>query len=68
VHQWDLATKKEVAKLQGHSTRTTCLHSDTMGGYTLVTGSQDTKAKVWDLRTQKCVNTFREHSGCINTI
>jgi WD40 repeat protein len=39
-----------------------------MNGNVLVTGSEDTKAKVWDLRTQKCINTFREHSGIINSI
>ena len=68
VHMWDLATKKEMAKLQGHLTKCTCLNSDSMGGNILVTGSEDTKAKVWDLRSQKCILTFREHTGIINTI
>jgi WD40 repeat protein len=39
-----------------------------MGGSVLVTGSEDTKAKVWDLRTQKNTMTFREHTGIINSI
>ena len=68
IHLWDLSTSKEITKLQGHLTKTTCLHSDTMGGSVLVSGSEDTKAKVWDWRTSKCINTFREHSGIINTI
>jgi WD40 repeat protein len=55
VHIWDLATKKEVAKLQGHLTKTTCLNSDQMGNTVLVTGSEDTKVKVWDLRSNKCI-------------
>lgn len=54
VHIWDLATKKELAKLVGHMTKTTCLNSD-YGGKILVTGSEDTKVKVWDLRTNKCI-------------
>lgn len=28
VHIWDLATKRELAKLQGHMTKCTCLNSD----------------------------------------
>jgi WD40 repeat protein len=32
----------------------------------LVTGSDDTKVKVWDLRSGKAVQTFREHEGIIN--
>jgi len=65
---WDLSTKKEIAKFQGHLTKCTCLCSDTISSNILVTGSEDTKAKVWDLRTQKNTLTFREHSGIINTI
>ena len=34
----------------------------------LVTGSQDTKVKFWDQRTNSCVATFREHSGKINSV
>ena len=39
-----------------------------MGGSVLVTGSEDTKVKVWDLRTNKCIQTFREHTGIINSV
>lgn len=52
---WDLATKKESLKLQGHQTRCTCIFSDPYEGRMLVTGSEDTKVKVWDLRTGKAV-------------
>jgi len=31
----------------------------------LCTGSVDTKIKLWDLRQQSCVKTFREHKGAI---
>jgi WD40 repeat protein len=50
AHIWDLTTSKEVAKLQGHITRCTCLNSDMMGQGILVTGSEDTRVKVWDVR------------------
>ena len=56
VHIWDLATKKELAKLQGHATKCTSLGCDNTGiGNLLVTGSEDTKIKVWDLRSNKCI-------------
>lgn len=64
---WDLQSKKEVAKLQGHATKCTCLVGE-MNGQTLVTGSDDTNVKVWDLRSNKCVMTFKEHSGAINCV
>ena len=31
VHVWDLASKKESAKLVGHMTKITCLNSDCTG-------------------------------------
>eukprot|EP00347_Sterkiella_histriomuscorum_P009360 403341515 len=68
IHVWDLASKREIAKLQGHMTKTTCLNSDQMGGTVLVSGSEDTKVKVWDLRTNKCIQTYREHTGVLNSV
>ena len=65
---WDLDSKKEVVKLLGHQTKCTCLISDPNGQNILVTGSEDTKIKVWDTRSAKCVMTFREHTGRINTV
>lgn len=39
-----------------------------MSGQTLISGSEDTKVKVWDLRSNKCVMTFKEHTGPINCV
>jgi len=47
VHVWDLQTAAEVVKLKGHLTTCTALagsKTDTC----IVTGSQDTKVKLWD--------------------
>lgn len=49
-------------------TKCTCLHSDQMNGTIIVTGSEDTKVKVWDLRTNKPIQTYREHTGAINSV
>ena len=63
---WDLTIAKETAKLKGHLTSTTCLTGESGSGspgYMVVTGSEDTNLKVWDLRmkTNQCVLTFKEH-------
>lgn len=47
---WDLAIAKDIIKLKGHLTATTCVAGDNMKGEIVVTGSEDTKVKVWDLR------------------
>ena len=39
-----------------------------MGLNSLVTGSEDTKVKVWDIRSAKCTMTYREHTGRVNTV
>jgi WD40 repeat protein len=31
VHMWDLESKKEIMKFQGHQTKCSCLISDAMG-------------------------------------
>ena len=63
MHVWDLASARETAKLKGHMTACTCLSGDNQNGTMLVTGSEDTNVKIWDLRmkTNQCVFTFKEH-------
>lgn len=34
----------------------------------LVTGSEDTKVKVWDLRSSKCIMSYTEHTGRVNAV
>jgi WD40 repeat protein len=47
---WDLASARETAKLKGHLTACTCLSGDNQSGTMMVTGSEDTNVKIWDLR------------------
>ena len=68
VHMWDLETKKEMIKFLGHQTMCSCLISDGQEQNTLVSGSEDTKVKVWDIRSGKCVYTYKEHTGRINAV
>jgi transcription initiation factor TFIID subunit 5 len=39
-----------------------------MGQYALLSGSEDTRVRVWDVRSGKCVITFKEHTGKINSV
>ena len=65
VHVWDLESEKELIKLKGHMTAcTTMCTNDNV----LVTGSLDTKVKFWDLRSNTCQATFREHSDKITSV
>lgn len=65
---WDLGKRNEVVKFLGHQARVTCLNYDSMGQYALLSGSEDTRVKVWDVRSGKCVITFKEHTGKINSV
>jgi WD40 repeat protein len=47
---WELSKRAEVAKFQGHQARTICIHYDQWGQNVLLSGSDDTRVKVWDIR------------------
>lgn len=58
-------------KLKGHMTQCTCLAEGYNGtGTILVTGSEDTNVKVWDLRmkSNQCIFSFKEHQGAVLTV
>lgn len=57
----------ELTRLKGHLTTNTALAVSSCDQF-LVTGSQDTKVKLWDTRANACVATFREHTGAINAL
>ena len=68
VHVWDLTTQKEIMKLKGHKTSALCLTEGSLGhGQVLISGSEDTNVKVWDLRMSGNQNifTFKEHTGAV---
>lgn len=65
---WDLDKRSEIVKLQGHQTKCTCLNYDGMGSSILVSGSEDTRVKVWDVRSGKCIMTFKDHTAKLNSV
>ena len=42
--------------------------SPTEGGNLFVSGSCDSTAKVWDIRSEKCTHTFHGHQSDINSV
>ena len=68
VHMWDIAKRTDTVKLLGHQARVTCLSYDMAGSTTLLTGSEDTRVKYWDVRSGKAINTFKEHSSKVNSV
>lgn len=47
--------------LTGHMSAVTCIDYHPYGEF-LVSGSADTNFKIWDLRTKRCVVTYKGHS------
>ena len=47
---WDLASARETMRLKGHLAACTCLAGDNQSAQLLVTGSEDSNVKIWDLR------------------
>mmetsp|Transcript_3406 Transcript_3406/g.4578 ORF Transcript_3406/g.4578 Transcript_3406/m.4578 type:complete len:368 (-) Transcript_3406:1800-2903(-) len=57
AYSWDLETQKVVQKFAGHGDY---LHAITLipGSQLLATGSEDGTCRLWDIRTNECVETF----------
>ncbi|KAL6072641.1 snoRNA-binding rRNA-processing protein [Balamuthia mandrillaris] len=68
---WDLrkpfapSEVKPVAVLDGHTDGVRCLQAD---DFTVVSGSYDATAKIWDRRTGKSVHKLEEHEDSITTL
>ena len=69
IHMWDLESQKIAVSLKEHRNACNCLavpYSPLAAS--LVSGSQDTNVKVWDLRTGKSSYTFRGLEGPVNSV
>lgn len=65
--QWDIESSKPTTIFEGHDADVMCLA--TASENLFISGSVDQTAKVWDTRTQKCVQTyFGYHTHDINSV
>eukprot|EP00760_Papus_ankaliazontas_P038482 PhM_4_TR9140/c0_g1_i1/m.90218/K18643/KATNB1; katanin p80 WD40 repeat-containing subunit B1 len=65
---WDWAREQPVRVFSsGHRTTVTCLDYHPFGDF-LITGSQDTFIKVWDVKNKVCLQTYKEHTRTVNCV
>ncbi len=62
---WDLTTGECLFKLPEHRARCICASSD--GQYAL-TGSNDTALRLWDLKSNACLQVMNDHAGVIKCV
>ena len=69
IHMWDLEAQRICISLREHMNSCNSLAVPfSPAAFTLVSGSQDTNVKIWDLRSGKSFCTFKEHDGIINSV
>lgn len=67
VKCWDLETNKVIRSYHGHLSGVYCLTIHPSLDL-LITGSRDSTAKVWDMRTKACVHTLASHGNTVGSI
>jgi WD40 repeat protein len=65
VKIWDLQTRTEIARLEGHQSQVLTVRFDTTGER-LLTGGADQQLKVWSVKTKDRIMTLGKHSAAIN--
>jgi hypothetical protein len=61
---WDVAAKKQVARLRAHRRKVLCAAFGSSNDV-LISGSEDMSVKVWDVRRERCVHTLHGHTGAV---
>ncbi len=67
VKIWDLATHRELAKLEGHVAQVLSLAFNA-DATQLVSGGADHQLKVWDVKTRERINTLGAYNTAINAM
>ncbi|EDV24595.1 uncharacterized protein TRIADDRAFT_56552 [Trichoplax adhaerens] len=65
---FSLHTGKITSVLKGHFGDITCINVSEYKSNSIITGSSDCKVRIYDLRSEKPVNTFRGSRSKINTV
>ncbi|MGO9460102.1 MAG: eIF2A-related protein [Rhodomicrobium sp.] len=67
VRLWDLATDREIRKLEGHSEQVNSV-AFSPDGKTALSGSLDHTARLWDLATGREIRKFEGHSKPVTSV
>jgi len=67
VRLWDLTSKKQSLKLQGHSRRINCV-AFSPDNITLASGSHDRQVKLWNVKTGQEINGLDVHKDFVSAV
>lgn len=65
---WDIETGQKLQEFADHLGDVMSLSVNPLDNNQFVSGACDAFAKLWDIRQQKCVQTFAAHDSDINAI
>uniref|UniRef100_A0A1A9W3Q6 WD_REPEATS_REGION domain-containing protein n=1 Tax=Glossina brevipalpis TaxID=37001 RepID=A0A1A9W3Q6_9MUSC len=64
---WEWQSEQYIMKQQGHSSEMTCISYSPDGQY-IATGGEDSKVKLWNIKSGFCFVTFTEHASGITAL
>jgi len=64
---WDVATRKNIAKLEGHTHLVSCV-AFSPDGKTLASGSADNTVRLWNVSTGKSTATLKDHADWVSSV
>jgi WD40 repeat protein len=67
VKLWDLATQKELAKLEGHTAQVLAIAFN-QDGQQLLTGGADQQLKVWDVKSRERIIALGTHTSHVTAV
>jgi len=67
VRLWDMTSKKQSLKLQGHLRRVNCV-AFSPDNLTLASGSHDKQVKLWNTKTGKEINGLNVHNDFVSAV
>ncbi len=67
VRSWDMNSRKQSLKLQGHSRRINCV-AFSPDNITLASGSHDHQVKLWNVKTGKEINGLDGHKDIVSSV
>ncbi len=67
VKIWDLATRKEIAKLEGHTAQVLSVAFDEKAER-LISGGADQDLKLWDVKTKERINSLGKRSAGVTSL